>query len=400
MWWVDDVEVKIPVLPEERFECCTIANDPPGTFVCLRCPKYVGFCLSHSAQHVQATGHVVFALVRPKREPSDVQFDPSGASYLRLGRCSHRRLRDFRRYDSYVFRVNSKAIRRPLVAGFFNLGNTCYFNSNLHVLFAIPEFVAFCLSGDCASANRLGFELVRGAHPQLINGRLRQALDADAPAFLLANPIDSVEFFNYALRTIRRYLPDCPLRLAEFETTRSIVCSSCGASVPIDDEIAVPALVIEPRAVGRKLQTDTIEEMIARACCIPRNTWACPQCGSAGGMCNRRIKVAPNYLFINNDLDYGTRVPDRRYKRSLVLEMDPDELHLAGVLAGGADPAYRLTAFMDHKGKWALWGHDISYVREGEHWIRFDDEDVRELRSLRGKVVFGQQYLYLFEKIV
>jgi uncharacterized UBP type Zn finger protein len=361
MWWFDEVDVKIPILPEECFQCYTIASDPPGIFICLRCPKYDGFCLSHATKHVQSIGHVMFALVRLKRKPSDVQFHPSGVSYRHLGGGSHRRLCSFRLYDSYVFCVNNKEIRRPLIAGFFNLGNTCYFNSNLHVLFAIPEFVTFCLSDDCASRNRLGFdlhrfvvELVRGTHPQLSNGRLRQAIDADAPAFLLANPIDSVEFFNYELHTIRRHFPDSPLRLAEFDTARSIVCPNCGASFPIDDEIGVSALVIEPRDVGRKLQTDTIDAMIARACCIPRNSWACPLCASSGGTSRRRIKEAPNYLFISNDLDYGTRVPDTRYKRKLIMEMDPRELHLRGVIAGDADAVYRLTAFMDHRGKWAL----------------------------------------------
>jgi ubiquitin C-terminal hydrolase len=213
------------------------------------------------------------------------------------------------------------------------------------------------------------------------------------------NPIDSIEFFNSELHTIHRYLPDSPLVLAEFEATRSIVCQNCGASVPIDDKIGVPALVVEPRDVGRKLHTDTITAMIARACCIPRNSWACPQCRKFGGMCHRRIKSAPNYLFINRDLDYGPRVPDTRYKRKLAMEMDPDELHLRGALAGDADAVYRLTAFMDHNGKWALSGHDMSYLRESEHWIRFNDADVTELRDLHGKVVFGRQYLYLFEKI-
>jgi uncharacterized UBP type Zn finger protein len=247
--------------------------------------------------------------------------------------------------------------------------------------------------------HRFVVELVRGTHPQLINGRLRLAIDADAPAFLLAKPIDSIEFFNYALHTLRRYLPESPLHLAEFNTTRSIICRNCGDSVPIDDEIGVPALIIEPRGIGRKLQTDTIDAMIARACCVPRDSWTCPRCGASGGLCHRRIRDAPNYLFINNNLDYGQRVPDNRYKRKLVMEMDPDQLHLRGVLAGGADAVYRLTAFMDHRGKWALWGHDISYVREGEHWIQSDDEDVKELRDLHGKVVCGRQYLYLFEKI-
>jgi ubiquitin C-terminal hydrolase len=80
-----------------------------------------------------------------------------------------------------------------------------------------------------------------------------------------------------------------------------------------------------------------------------------------------------------------------------VLTLDPDELRIGFADTGPA--RYRMIAFMHHHGRWALYGHDIAFVREDDHWIKFDDGEVTVVPNIQRHVVFGRQYLYLYRRI-
>jgi hypothetical protein len=125
-------------------------------------------------------------------------------------------------------------------------------------------------------------------------------------------------------------------------------------------------------------QQDIIGAMLDR---FWRSSATCPGCGAAA-TCVREFRGQPKDVFVNNDLDFGSRVPDKRYKRTLILAMDPDR-----VTIGAAD--YRLIAFMDHTGTWARWGHDAAYVRDGKQWVLFNDASVLEILDLAASVTFG-----------
>jgi ubiquitin C-terminal hydrolase len=54
---------------------------------------------------------------------------------------------------------------------------------------------------------------------------------------------------------------------------------------------------------------------------------------------------------------------------------------------------------MHHTGRWAKWGHDISFVRFGEKWIKFNDSVAEEIGHIWRSVTFGEQYLYLWQRV-
>jgi ubiquitin C-terminal hydrolase len=307
---------------------------------------------------------------------------------------------DDRRYPAFVFTSASEAIRKPLIAGFFNLGNTCYFNSNLHVLLSIPEFVDYCLTEDCKATHQIGFEFHRlvtelafGRHITLINGRLRLAIDADEPSLLDPKPTDSVYFFQYLFRTIRRYLPLAPLHLSEFTILTAVHCQSCRQTFQIGREEAVYVLPIEPIIVTREEIRDSLPAMISRWAHFRQ---ACPKCNQPGGEFTRKLARAPQYLFVNNQLDYGEG--EERFKRKMVLDLDTEALHI-GFVEGETDVVYRLKSFMHHNGRWAKYGHDVAFVRYDDGWLKYSDEVVDEIPDIGSKVVFGEQYLYLWERL-
>jgi uncharacterized UBP type Zn finger protein len=393
-------------LPEECFVCCTNLADPPGIFSCLECASLTGFCPAHAVAHQAETGHAKFALITTGETLTAILLEPSG-SFQTLPSADHpelARLAKLRRYPADVFLPYPDMPRRPIVAGFFNLGNTCYLNSNLHVLFAMPEFVEYCLSEDCGRAGPLGFEfrrlvteLVTGRRQPLINGRLRLVLDIDHEEYLRPEPMDSIEFFNYLFSTIRRYLPDAPLSLAEFDEFVDVACASCGHTTRSSGSKSAHAIVIEPAETKRSLITDDIDRMLDRFCRFQKSGWCCPTCGGRTNNCTRSIAPAPKYLFVNNQLDFGTREPDVRFKRNLVLTLDPDDLRIGFASSGTA--RYRMIAFMQHVGRWAKFGHDTAFMREGDHWITFNDGDVTIVPNIHRQVVFGHQYLYLYSRI-
>jgi hypothetical protein len=119
-------------------------------------------------------------------------------------------------------------------------------------------------------------------------------------------------------------------------------------------------------------------------------------------MCSGKIVNPPRYLLVNNCLDTGGVTNNARFKRSLVLELDPDVLDLSEFVVEGR-AVYRLLAFADHEGEWAKMGHDIAYVRDGSGvGDQLDDSQVYRIGStgeLMREVAFGQQYLYLYQLV-
>jgi hypothetical protein len=200
--------------------------------VCLECSPLTGYCFSHAISHLTLTKHDLHALVRPAEPPTLVSLAPSGSfSFVREFHPAVAELCLTRRYDPSVFHAPAGRPRRALVAGFPNLGCTCYLNANLHLFLAIPEFAAYCLTDSCASASALGFELhrfvgelVRGRHAPVSPRLLRIALNAGAPQYLLPAPIDSTEYFEHFFKTVRERVPAAPLDLAEFTLLSVIEC--------------------------------------------------------------------------------------------------------------------------------------------------------------------------------
>jgi ubiquitin C-terminal hydrolase len=306
-------------------------------------------------------------------------------------------------YPWYAWRpiTDEDNLLRPWVAGFNNLGNTCYTNATLQVLFAIREFSDFCLTPACTNSGRLGFEFNRflsalsiGQRLSLINGRLQNALAVDAPDYLQPMPQDSIDYFHYATATIRKYLPAAPLSITEFDLRTDITCQSCRKTLSTLEN-RVKVLTIEPAQLIATGQLDDIDDMIARRLSFERRDWDCPACHGGRAAVSKKIVSAPRYLFVINELDVGTREPDFRYKRDLKLALDPDRLSLTGFVEAG-EAVYELLAFTHHQGKWAKYGHDIAYVRHDGVWVEHNDDMMRRVEDIQKHVVFGRQYLYLY----
>jgi uncharacterized UBP type Zn finger protein len=227
--------------------------------------------------------------------------------------------------------------RKPMIAGFTNMGNTCYFNSCLHVFFAMSDFVDYCISEDCKNTSALGFEFWRiarelkfGTHRSLLLGRLRRILDIHNPEYLEDCPVDSIDFFNYAFNEISTFMPNAPLSLTYFDLECRANCPSCGSTFLWPERRKLRTLVIEPA----KSLSDSLIHMIARALVSVRSDIKCTSCGCTEDiMCLERFVTCPKYLLINNALDIGDRNDGSRRKRKMSLTLNPDVLDLGDFLS-------------------------------------------------------------------
>lgn len=387
--------------------CYHFDDDEGGVYECLVCHRI--FCDKHRDIHQQETNHSDFKQHLKTLDPNIKEdiIDNSPSS---------------------------------MVSGFQNLGNTCYFNSNLHVLFAIDEFVNYCLTDECdnrviPSEDKIEHQLGHQLHRFLVAlhkgdrlfmrpSLLREAIDVDSPEYLNPRPQDSIDFFNYMITTIKKKLgfPETHLNLTEFDFVDTITCSNCSKTFTSlntrkNNQASDPfyCFIIKPRQHPDECDEPVqlnLDEMIDDRCNyafknisetdlkgFKRLNWTCPNCQCHEGTIARKIKNAPKYLFINNRLDHGSREKDTRKKLKANLEFDINNLDISRhVLEGNGK--YELIAFMHHMGRWAKWGHDISYVRKSGSdniFYKFNDLVVKEV-DVRTNVEFGKQYLYLFKQ--
>lgn len=393
--------------------CYHFDDDPDGVYECQTCFRV--FCSKHRDIHQQETNHSEFKHYYCDLDPNTL--------------------------ESILENVPSS-----MVSGFQNLGNTCYFNSNLHVLFAIEEFVNFCLTGDCDSIivpnekdikrqighqfHRFVTALYKGDRLFMRPTLLRQAIDADNVEYLDPRPQDSIDFFNYMMRTIKRKIgfEKSNLNLTEFNFVDTITCENCSQTFQShntrkDNENSNDpfyCFIVKPRQHPGECEEPVqliLDEMIDDRCCFnfhnkiadssektangyKQLNWKCPNCNCCKGKIVRKIDHAPKYLYINNRLDHGSRTEDTRKKLKANLQFDINNLDISRHLVEGSGK-YKLIAFMHHMGRWAKWGHDISYMRKQDSeniFYKFNDIDVREV-NVKNDVEFGKQYLYLFKKV-
>ncbi|OHT14945.1 hypothetical protein TRFO_14591 [Tritrichomonas foetus] len=374
-------------------ECYVLETDEEGVYKCDTCGKV--FCQGHREDHRKSANHSTFTHIK-----SD---DPFFFS------------------EDDKFTTNSEQIYSPMVSGFANLGCTCYFNSCLHVLFSINELVNYFLSDECDQVNELGHqfhrfvtELNKGSRPKLQNSLLRNEVDRDNEKYLRSDPQDSIEFFDYLYSTIHQKLPDSNIdNLLEFSFSDTLQCKHC-SQVFTEKVHNVRFLKVKP---GLPFQSGRMSlnllNMINNEFEKSPKVWNCPNCDHNEAKKNRKILNPPKYLIVLNRLDYGSREPDTRRKRDVQLEFDLNDLNISHHIScslGDESEAhqkldenqghYRLIAFMDHSGKWAKYGHDTCYVRNGEsdQWYWFNDSAVSIIDDIMENVVFGRQYLYLFKQ--
>ena len=406
--------------PEECSLCYHVLDDDGGVYVCLHCDKPAGFCPTHAKQH--AVGEHQYFLNNTSTDQICVKFESGefkGVDEESLPpECAValKNLETFREYPPYVWEPAAESwpprwgmyagLDReiPGVRGFFNLGNTCYYNSTLHMLFGISPFVKYCLTDECRLANKLGFEfhrfvkeMMEGTHQRLINGRLRLALDEEAKQYLDPDPQDSQDYVRYAIDYIRTQLPEAPLSLIEFERHTTVKCDKCGAVEDVSRDKNARFLEIAPAIADRsKTPCEDIKDMIKRASEFKKSDWVCPKCGATGGTCYVKIVKAPKYLIVHNSLDIDGE-DGERFKQPMRLTIDVDELMIPMERGRGL---YKLKAFMDHRGAWAVDGHDIAFMRKRDKWICFNDELVTQIpcNSLTSVVQIGTQYFYLFKR--
>ena len=410
-------------MPEECSLCYHMRTDEGGVYSCLHCDDPVGFCPTHAKQHAVGEHQYFLHTISPGSKGECVKFESGESKAVEKEslppECADRlaRLDTYRRYPPYAWEMNcgfpnatwgvhndlSREI--PGIHGFFNLGNTCYCNSTLHMLFGISPFVKYCLTDECRLANKLGFEfhrfvkeMMEGTHHALNNGRLRLALDEEETQYLRPDPQDSQDYVRYVVNYIRTKLPDAPLSLIEFERHTTVKCDKCGAVDDVSREKNARFLEIEP-AIADKSKTayEDINDMIKRVSEFKRSDWVCPKCGATGGTCYVKIVKAPKYLIIHNSLDRDAEDGGRFKQPMRLTNLDPDELMIPMERGRGV---YKLKAFMDHKGAVAIDGHDIAYMRKRDKWICFNDDLVTELPcdSLSVVVPLGTQYFYLWKR--
>lgn len=376
----------------ECSKCYHLFSDCDGVLTCLDCQR--SFCLKHSIEHQNETFHRIFAISKVdtrqcaiindgKIEYIDVPEEYTKIFNIFLVTLNNYQYREF---DDVNFGVTKGT---SMICGFLNIGNTCYFNSNLHVLFRIDEFVDyFCQDVFSHGENKeISFQLHRflkelksGNRSVMIPRLLRNAIDKGNERFLTSNPQDSILFFDYEISLLQNRYPDCPLTLCNFHYSNMCSCAN-----KIDDSTQFKLrLLLDPNLDHTQKYKYTLDQLVQLNLMTEEQ-----KCSNCDKLITKKIDVAPEYLFVNIVLDQND------YKIPVDLQFDMNNLDLTNYIIGENKSCYKLLAFMDHRGERAELGHDISYARYDDVWYCFNDDNATKtnLEHIR----WGTQYLYLFK---
>ena len=225
----------------------------------------------------------------------------------------------------------------PFSVGLRNLGNTCYLNSIVQMVTAIPEFVADYMTPECASAPwtdprrqfyKLLNEMQEGKRPFVSPRMLRTIVCKGNPQFSGNEQEDAAEFFQYFFRFVKVHNPKTALGKAEFDMLQYTKCNNCddNSTQTLRD---MNLLIIDPPPTDdweteRKLALDSmLDGALIQA--VPR---VCEKCGGREGSALTQFKNFPDYLFVA--IRYDIITPNGTIRKANIdVQLDPKHLDLS-----------------------------------------------------------------------
>ena len=317
--------------------CYFLDSDLDGLYLCLCCKKY--YCKIHSFEHSELENHFYFRN-QQNNILSDIYYITKNQTLKFINENNE---------SNTIFLNNLKLKKKtkPLVCGFINLGNTCYMNSTIHMLFSINELIDYFINTNennflIFEFKRILIELLKGERNIIQLQKLRKAINIDSIKFNEPLPQDSQEYVNYVINTINKYCSNSPINLLKFSNQFIL-------------KIPLPLNEIEIN----------FESLINL---------------------NFNFNNLSNYLLINPILDING------FKKKVKFIFNYKKIIIK-------NNYYELISFMEHFGKFSIDGHDICYSKINDIWYKFDDTFVEEISTL-DKYPFGTQYHFLLKKMM
>lgn len=257
--------------------------------------------------------------------------------------------------------------------GIPNLGNTCYINAILHLIYesvSIQDFLK--VSRDRLSLCLRGFFHALLTPVPLCQLRTtRQELVACMPSY----PIGMQDDPHLFLLDLLQNLSNSGMSLEEYVATlvTEVTCS-CGIKSTRNESCT--SLSIGRTATN--LQDCIINHFIGE------QEYLCETCKSAGlANFNSKLVLAPRALFVNLKIftNRGTKILEKSFASDILM-------------LPGSDNAYALTLIVSHLGDSLNSGHYVVNFRRGNDWIIYDDDEV-----YISKHCVGDGYIFLYKSI-
>ncbi|OAF70068.1 hypothetical protein A3Q56_02177 [Intoshia linei] len=290
-------------------------------------------------------------------------------------------------------------------AGLQNFGNTCYLNSVIQAMYFCESFRNQVLSYKCDKENLLTtlselYKQMNGNIPGKQNGivhpkRFYNCLCMHNEIFNNDNEHDAHEFFNYILNNIADLVQNdlkhtsCNVNwvydLFQGVMTNETTCLCC-ENISTKDEFFIDlSLEVESNiSIYFALKNFSKKELMCADSKYFCNVCKCKQEAKR----RIRIKKPPKLLALHlkrfKYQDSLRRFTKLNYKVSF-----SQELRFPNLIGEKYNKLYKLIACVAHCGLTISSGHYLTFVRQGNGWLLFDDNAVENLPYWNIESFFG-----------
>ncbi|MDR1591258.1 MAG: ubiquitin carboxyl-terminal hydrolase [Puniceicoccales bacterium] len=293
--------------------------------------------------------------------------------------------------------VGANGVKLPDCIGLPNLGNSCYINSAMQLLFSIPEFRKAILSSEiwdrinvvknsnmqvdepntqviqvlrflfqCMNTKTVNLEVLRDCYPDL-GYRGEQE--------------DCVEFMTAILNDIEAVLPELT-KLFRYDVQTTISSNSKAKVLSRFKSVRDEAMIFHPLPIDLfNAKVNTLENVLERAYNTPEDIegWEVIEKGiKIPAQRIPKITEIPAYMFFQIErFDWEGNKLDNPFDFPSKFDMKP---YCVKGIEG--ETSMELCGIIVHCGESIVEGHYFALVKnERDEWIEFNDESVRNIKG-------------------